>query len=73
MISNKNITPQIVKEIIEKGKTKTIKGFTSKAGKKFNAKLKLTEKGVEFDFNKKNEYLTKICRHLKIDLGAYFY
>ena len=44
MISNKNITPQIVKEIIEKGKTKTIKGFTSKAGKKFNAKLKLTEK-----------------------------
>ncbi|WP_032604932.1 topoisomerase C-terminal repeat-containing protein, partial [Staphylococcus epidermidis] len=53
MISNKNITPQIVKEIIEKGKTKTIKGFTSKAGKKFNAKLKLTEKGVEFDFNKK--------------------
>ena len=33
---------------------------------------KINRKGVEFDFNKKNEYLTKICRHLKIDLGAYF-
>lgn len=32
---------------------KIIKGFISKVGKKFNVKLKLIEKGVEFDFNKK--------------------
>jgi len=50
-IAGKKISQTQVKTLLEKGKTSVIKGFTSKAGKKFDAVLKLSADGkVEFDF-----------------------
>ena len=54
-ISGKNISAEQVKLLLTEGKTETIRGFKSKAGKKFDAALKLekTEDGkvnVVFDF-----------------------
>lgn len=40
-ISGKTLTPSQASELINKGKTKVIKGFQSKEGKSFDAKLKL--------------------------------
>lgn len=43
-----------VKELLEQGHTKTIRSFKSKAGKKFDAPLKLMEDGtIVFDFPEK--------------------
>lgn len=52
-ISNKKITEKVVKEIIDKGESSIIKGFKSKNGKNFDAKLKLSKNGVEFKFENK--------------------
>ena len=42
-----------VKELIEKGETKIIKGFKSKkTGKKFDSKLKLSDGKLSFNFDK---------------------
>ena len=42
-----------MKELIEKGETKIIKGFKSKkTGKKFDAKLKLSDGKLSFNFDK---------------------
>jgi DNA topoisomerase-3 len=51
------MTIKDLEAIIFEGKTVVIKGFTSKAGKKFDARLKLnTEtKKVEFDFENKKK------------------
>ena len=51
-IASKKITAAQIKKLVETGKTNEIKGFTSKKGKKFDARLKLnTDKtGVEFEF-----------------------
>ncbi len=49
-IAGKKLTDTQVKQLIEKGKTSEIKGFTSKAGKKFSAKLKMEEGKISFDF-----------------------
>ena len=49
-IAGKKLTDAQVKQLIEKGKTNEIKGFTSKAGKKFSAKLKMEEGKISFDF-----------------------
>ena len=49
-IAGKKISTTQVKTIIEKGKSSRLKGFTSKAGNKFEATLKLAETGVEFEF-----------------------
>lgn len=49
-IAKKNLTINQVKMLIEKGKTNTIKGFTSSKGKKFSAKLILDNGKVKFDF-----------------------
>lgn len=52
LIAGKKLTEKQIKSLIEKGQTSEIKGFKSKAGKKFNAKLKLDKDGkVQFDFN----------------------
>lgn len=51
-IAGKTISSTNVKKLIEKGQTGLIKGFTSKAGKSFDAKLKLVGNKVEFEFSK---------------------
>ncbi|MRJ11581.1 type IA DNA topoisomerase [Ornithobacterium rhinotracheale] len=51
-IAGKKITENNVKDLIEKGITPKIKGFKSKAGKPFEAKLTLNEEyKTEFNFN----------------------
>jgi DNA topoisomerase-3 len=52
-ICGKKLTLANIKQLLSKGETNLIKGFTSKAGKKFDAKLKLAENGngkLEFLF-----------------------
>jgi len=49
-MSGKKITAAMVKRLLQKGETTKLKGFKSKAGKKFDAKLKLTGGKVEFIF-----------------------
>lgn len=49
-VAKKKLPEGAVKQLLERGKTGTVKGFVSKAGTKFDAKLKLTENGVEFLF-----------------------
>lgn len=51
-IAGKKLTSSLVSELITKKKTKSVSGFKSKTGKSFSAALKLTDKGVEFDFSK---------------------
>ncbi|HLS61084.1 MAG TPA: DNA topoisomerase, partial [Virgibacillus sp.] len=46
----KKITPTQVKLLCTKGKTNMIKGFVSKADKKFNAKLTLVDGKLKFEF-----------------------
>lgn len=46
----KKITPAQVKLLCTKGKTNIIKGFVSKADKKFNAKLTLVDGKLKFEF-----------------------
>lgn len=48
--SGKNLSENMVKTLCEKGTTAKMKGFKSKKGKAFEAKLKLNEGKVEFDF-----------------------
>lgn len=50
-IASKTLTDSNVKELLKNKETKTIKGFTSKAGKKFDAKLILENNEVKFKFN----------------------
>lgn len=51
-IAGKNISPEHVKTILEKGSTSKLSGFKSKAGKSFSAKVALTadKKGAELVF-----------------------
>lgn len=52
-ISNKTINETIVKKLLQDGKTNTIKGFKSKVGKDFEAKLILDKEGnIKFEFKK---------------------
>lgn len=51
-MSSRKITEANVKKLMTKGKTDEIKGFKSKGGKQFSAKLILGKEGkVEFEFN----------------------
>ena len=53
-ISGKTLTENQMAALAEKGVTQEIKGFKSKAGKEFSAKLKLNaEYKTEFEFNNK--------------------
>ncbi|MCB2294670.1 topoisomerase C-terminal repeat-containing protein [Clostridium algoriphilum] len=50
-IAGKKLTEKQAIQLIEKGKTNKIKGFKNKAGKKFDASLRLEIRQVKFDFN----------------------
>lgn len=50
-ICGKTISPTQIKKLIKTGKTDLIKGFKSKAGKDFTARLILREQKIEFDFS----------------------
>lgn len=54
-ISGKKVTPNQVKQLLEIGKTPVIKGFTSKAGKKFDAYLVLNDGRVSMEFPEKKK------------------
>lgn len=58
-IASKKLTDVNVKSLLEKGVTKEISGFKSKAGKTFSAKLKLNEGKTEFEFSKAEPKETK--------------
>ena len=49
-IAQKPITEKMVKTLLTKQKTAVIKGFKSKAGKTFNAALKINQDKIEFEF-----------------------
>lgn len=49
-IAKKEISPEIVDQLLTKQITEQIEGFTSKAGKPFSAKLKVVGPEVKFDF-----------------------
>lgn len=49
-IADKNLSESMIKTLCEKGTTAKLKGFKSKKGKAFEARLKLNEGKVEFDF-----------------------
>lgn len=50
-IAGKRITAAMAKRLIRDGQTTSLKGFKSKAGKRFEAKLKLNGGKAEFDFS----------------------
>ncbi|MBR5788826.1 MAG: topoisomerase C-terminal repeat-containing protein [Lachnospiraceae bacterium] len=63
-IAGKSLDVNDVKKLITEGKTGLIKGFTSKAGKKFDAVLKMEKDDagkvtIGFDFDDKEAYLLK--------------
>lgn len=59
-ISKKNISPTNVKQLLEKGKTPLLKGFTSaKTGKKFDAHLVLKDKKISFEFKNSSKTTKK--------------
>ncbi len=50
-VAQREISPRMAKTLLKSRQTKAVKGFTSKAGKKFSAALHLTDEGkVEFSF-----------------------
>ncbi|RIJ66911.1 type IA DNA topoisomerase [Rummeliibacillus sp. POC4] len=50
-IASKKLSPNQVKDLCQNGVTKEMKGFKSKKGTSFSAKLKLDQGKVVFDFN----------------------
>lgn len=53
-VASKTLTDNQVNTVLKKGKSGTIKGFTNKAGKKFDAMLKLEQDGkLAFEFENK--------------------
>ena len=50
-IAQKEIAPEMAKELLDRGETATIEGFVSKAGKAFAAKLKVVNGAVKFAFD----------------------
>lgn len=61
VVAKKKLTDPQIMELVLKGKTKEIKGFTSKADKKFSAILIINKdkKEVEFSFPEKKKTTTK--------------
>lgn len=49
-IAKKKLTEKQLTDLITKGSTGIIKGFTSKVGKKFDAKLVISEGKISFKF-----------------------
>lgn len=50
-ISGKRITARIARSLIKEGRTARLKGFKSKAGRPFEARLRLEEGAVRLDFD----------------------
>jgi len=50
-IAKKKISRELAREMMEKGVTEPVEGFTSRAGKTFTARLKVVGSEVKFDFN----------------------
>ncbi len=50
-IAGKRISGRTVKTLLAKGQTRQLKGFKSKAGKPFEARLKLVDGEVQLDFS----------------------
>ncbi len=50
-IAGKKISISMARTLLTKGQTSRLKGFKSKAGKAFDARLKLVDSKVEFDFS----------------------
>ncbi|MCI5621185.1 MAG: DNA topoisomerase [Lachnospiraceae bacterium] len=54
VVAKLELPMEVVGELLEKKQSsEMVKGFTSKAGKSFDAYLKLTEDGIQFDFDRK--------------------
>ncbi|MFW6169041.1 MAG: DNA topoisomerase 3 [Planctomycetota bacterium] len=51
-IAGKKISSSMARRLLGKGQTSRLKGFKSKAGKAFDARLKLVEGKVAFDFSR---------------------
>jgi DNA topoisomerase-3 len=49
-IAGKKVSVRTAQALLRKGRSPLLKGFTSKAGKRFDARLKLTDGAVRFDF-----------------------
>ena len=52
-IAGRTTSKALAQVLLNKGRSQTLKGFSSKAGKKFNAVLVLKDGKVEFDFGSK--------------------
>ncbi len=52
-VAGKKVARSTAVHLLNKGKSSVLKGFTSKAGKPFEARLVLTKGGVEFEFPRK--------------------
>ena len=50
-IAGKRISGRTAKTLLAKGQTRQLKGFKSKAGKPFAARLKLVDGEVQLDFS----------------------
>ncbi len=50
-IAEKKISSSMARALLTKGQTSRLKGFKSKTGKAFDARLKLVEGRVAFDFS----------------------
>lgn len=49
-LAGKKLSPAVIESLCTRGSTGKLKGFTSKQGKSFSAKLKLVEGKISFDF-----------------------
>ncbi len=49
-VAGKKISTRTAQALLRKGRSPLLKGFTSKAGKRFDARLKLADGAVRFDF-----------------------
>nr|WP_281168132.1 topoisomerase C-terminal repeat-containing protein [Desulfoscipio gibsoniae] len=55
-MAGRQISPELARELLEKGRTGVVEGFISRAGKAFNAALVLGPDGkVGFDFQGKGQ------------------
>ncbi len=51
-MSSKRISGSMATKLLERGCTQVLKGFVSKAGKKFDARLRVSDGKVEFEFER---------------------
>lgn len=73
-IAGKRISKNQAKKLIKKGKTRKLKGFKSKKGNKFSAKLNLNDDyEVEFIFEDNNDINCPMCNNgAMIDRGQFY-